>query len=176
MLKFDFLFKSFIDITYSNGTLRSLVLIIYTTQPEKTMFKHIIFATVLIANTGAIAANPASSAIISDKEAVSTYVVADNTWAVVAVNSNKGMTKFREFHDMGDAGVQQIDYVVNCSNRKLSMANFQVLTEMNAKTTSVVDRSMADLKFYQPVIQHDINIVDNVCGNRLAMSKVRAVN
>jgi len=140
------------------------------------MFKHIIFAPALIANTGANAANPASSAIISDKEEVSTYVVADNTWAVVAATSNKGMTKFREFHDMGDTGVQQIDYVVNCSNRKLSLANFQVPTEMNTKTTSVVDRTMADLKFYQPVIQHDINIVDNVCGNRLAMSKVRAVN
>jgi hypothetical protein len=77
---------------------------------------------------------------------------------------------------MGDAGVQQIDYVVNCSNRKLSMANFQVLTEMNAKPTEAVDRSMAELKFYQPVIQHDINIVDNVCGGRLAMNKVRAIN
>jgi hypothetical protein len=47
---------------------------------------------------------------------------------------------------------------------------------MNAKPTEAVDRSMAELKFYQPVIQHDINIVDNVCGGRLAMNKVRAIN
>jgi len=107
---------------------------------------------------------------------VFTYVVAENTWAVVAANSSKGLTKLREFHDMGEAGVQQIDYVVNCSNRKLSMANFQVLTQMNAKTIDVAERSLSELKFYQPVIQHDINTVDNVCGGRLAMNKVRAVN
>jgi hypothetical protein len=47
---------------------------------------------------------------------------------------------------------------------------------MNAKTSDVAERSLAELKFYQPVIQHDINIVDNVCGGRLAMNKVRAVN
>lgn len=140
------------------------------------MLKHVAFIAALIASTAAVAANSQGSAIISDKEAVSTYVVAENTWAVVAANSSKGLTKLREFHDMGEAGVQQIDYVVNCSNRKLSMANFQVLTEMNAKTSDVTERSLAELKFYQPVIQHDINIVDNVCGGRLAMNKVRAVN
>ena len=140
------------------------------------MLKHVAFIAALIASTASVAGNSQGSAIISDKEAVSTYVVAENTWAVVAANSSKGLTKMREFHDMGEAGVQQIDYVVNCSNRKLSMANFQVLTEMNAKTSDVAERSLAELKFYQPVIQHDINIVDNVCGGRLAMNKVRAVN
>lgn len=140
------------------------------------MLKHVAFIAALIASTASVAGNSQGSAIISDKEAVSTYVVAENTWAVVAANSSKGLTKLREFHDMGEAGVQQIDYVVNCSNRKLSMANFQVLTEMNAKTSDVTERSLAELKFYQPVIQHDINIVDNVCGGRLAMNKVRAVN
>lgn len=140
------------------------------------MLKHVAFIAALIASTASVAGNSQGSAIISDKEAVSTYVVAENTWAVVAANSSKGLTKLREFHDMGEAGVQQIDYVVNCSDRKLSMANFQVLTEMNAKTSDVTERSLAELKFYQPVIQHDINIVDNVCGGRLAMNKVRAVN
>jgi hypothetical protein len=140
------------------------------------MLKHVAFIAALIASTASVAGNSQGSAIISDKEAVSTYVIAENTWAVVAANSSKGLTKLREFHDMGEAGVQQIDYVVNCSDRKLSMANFQVLTEMNAKTSDVTERSLAELKFYQPVIQHDINIVDNVCGGRLAMNKVRAVN
>jgi len=140
------------------------------------MLKNVVFIAALIASTASVAGNSQGSAIISDKEAVSTYVVAENTWAVVAANSSKGLTKLREFHDMGEAGVQQIDYVVNCSNRKLSMANFQVLTEMNAKTSDVAERSLVELKFYQPVIQHDINIVDNVCGGRLAMNKVRAVN
>jgi len=140
------------------------------------MLKHVAFIAALIASTASVAGNSQGSALISDKEAVSTYVVAENTWAVVAANSSKGLTKLREFHDMGEAGVQQIDYVVNCSNRKLSMANFQVLTQMNAKTIDVAERSLSELKFYQPVIQHDINTVDNVCGGRLAMNKVRAVN
>ena len=140
------------------------------------MVKNLIFAALLASTSFAVAGTSQNAAIISDKDEVITVAVADNTWAVVATNSIKGLTKLREFHDMGDAGVQQIGYVVNCSNRKLSMANFQVLTEMNAKPTEAVDRSMAELKFYQPVIQHDINIVDNVCGGRLAMNKVRAIN
>ena len=140
------------------------------------MLKQIAIVVALVASTSAVAAGSANTAILSDKEEVMSFTVAENTWAVVAANSTKGLTKLREFHDMGDAGVQQIDYVVNCSNRRLSMANFQVLTEMNAKPTEAVDRSMAELKFYQPVIQHDINIVDNVCGGRLAMNKVRAIN
>jgi len=139
------------------------------------MLKQIALVVALVASSAAVAGSAGTTAIISDREEVVTFTVADNTWAVVAANSTKGLTKMREFHDMGDAGVQQIDYVVNCSNRKLSMANFQVLTEMSAKT-EVADRSMGDLKFYQPVIQHDINIVDNVCGGRLAMNKLRAIN
>lgn len=140
------------------------------------MLKHVAFIAAILASSVAVATNPQGSALISDKEAVSTYVVAENTWAVVAANSSKGLTKLREFHDMGEAGVQQIDYVVNCSNRKLSMASFQVLTEMTSKTKDGAERDLAELKFYQPVIQHDINIVDNVCGGRLAMNKVRAIN
>lgn len=140
------------------------------------MLKHAALIAALIASTAAVAANSQGSALISDKEEVATYVVAENTWAVVAANSSKGLTKLREFHDMGEAGVQQIDYVVNCSNRKLSMANFQVLTEMTAKPSDGAERTLTELKFYQPVIQHDINIVDNVCGGRLAMNKVRAIN
>jgi hypothetical protein len=77
---------------------------------------------------------------------------------------------------MGDAGVQQIDYVVNCSNRKLSMADFKVLKGMATQNTKDSERVVAELSFYQPVIQHDINIVDNVCGGKLAMGKVSSVN
>ena len=77
---------------------------------------------------------------------------------------------------MGDAGVQQIDYVVNCSNRKLSMADFKVLTAMSPQNKQTTERELADLSFYQPVIQHDINIVENVCGGKLAMVKATSVN
>jgi hypothetical protein len=143
---------------------------------EHLMFKNIAFAAALASTSIAFAGNSQNAAIISDKEEVITVAVADNTWAVVATNSNKGLTKLREFHDMGDAGVQQIDYVVNCSNRKLSMADFKVLKGMATQNTSNTEREVGQLSFYQPVIQHDINIVDNVCGGKLAMGKASSVN
>jgi len=140
------------------------------------MVKNIVFAAALVSTSIAFAGNSQNAAVISDKDEIMTVVVAENTWAVVAANSSKGFTKLREFHDMGDAGVQQIDYVVNCSNRKLSMADFKVLTGMSAKNTQDNDRSISELSFYKPVIQHDINIVDNVCGGKLAMGKASSVN
>jgi len=143
---------------------------------EHPMVKNIVFAAALASTSIAFAGNSQNAAVISDKDEIMTVVVAENTWAVVAANSSKGFTKLREFHDMGDAGVQQIDYVVNCSNRKLSMADFKVLTGMSAKNTQDNDRSISELSFYKPVIQHDINIVDNVCGGKLAMGKASSVN
>ena len=43
-------------------------------------------------------------------------------WYAVATNDFKGYNKIREFHEMGTSGVQQIDYVVNCSNGTMAMA------------------------------------------------------
>lgn len=140
------------------------------------MVKNIVFAAALASTSFAFAAGSQGTAILSDKDEVFTVELAANTWAVVEANSTKGFTKFREFHDMGDAGVQQIDYVVNCGNRKLSMADFKILTSMSMKEKQKAQRSYADLSFYQPVIQHDINIVDNVCGGRLAMRNAPSVN
>ena len=40
------------------------------------MLKHVAFIAALIASTASVAGNSQGSAIISDKEAVSTYVVA----------------------------------------------------------------------------------------------------
>ena len=143
---------------------------------EHSMVKNIVFAAALVSTSIAFAGNSQNAAVISDKDEVITVAVAENTWALVATNSTKGLTKLREFHDMGDAGVQQIDYVVNCSNRKLSMADFKVLKGMATQNTSNTEREVGQLSFYQPVIQHDINIVDNVCGGKLAMGKASSVN
>ncbi len=140
------------------------------------MVKNLVFAAALASTSIAFATNAQNAAVISDKDEIITVTVADNTWAVVATNSTKGLTKLREFHDMGDAGVQQIDYVVNCSNRKLSMADFKVLTAMSPQNKQTTEREVADLSFYQPVIQHDINIVENVCGGKLAMGRATSVN
>jgi hypothetical protein len=143
---------------------------------EHPMIKNFLFAAALVSTSVAFAGNSQNAAVISDKDEVITVAVAENTWALVATNSTKGLTKLREFHDMGDAGVQQIDYVVNCSNRKLSMADFKVLTGMSTQNAQDTDRGFAELSFYRPVIQHDINIVENVCGGKLAMNKASSVN
>ncbi|MFZ4473536.1 MAG: hypothetical protein ACOYOX_12265, partial [Limnohabitans sp.] len=45
----------------------------------------------------------------------------DKTWSYAAYKSN-GLANVREFHDMGKSGVQQIDYVVNCSNQTMAMS------------------------------------------------------
>jgi hypothetical protein len=143
---------------------------------EHTMFRNIVFAAALVSTSIAFAGTSHNTAIISDKDEIITVALAENTWAVVATDTSKGFTKLREFHDMGDAGVQQIDYVVNCNNGKLSMADFKVLTSMSEKNTQESVRGIAELSFYKPVIQHDINIVENVCGGKLAMGKASSVN
>jgi hypothetical protein len=56
------------------------------------------------------------------------------------------------------------------------MADFKVLKGMATQNTKDSERKVAELSFYQPVIQHDINIVDNVCGGKLAMGKASSVN
>ena len=172
---FEFLFKLNIDNICSDDKVRPVVLL-FSNLMEHPMVKNLVFAAALASTSIAFATNAQNAAVISDKDEIITVTVADNTWAVVATNSTKGLTKLREFHDMGDAGVQQIDYVVNCSNRKLSMADFKVLTAMSPQNKQTTEREVADLSFYQPVIQHDINIVENVCGGKLAMGKSTSVN
>jgi hypothetical protein len=114
--------------------------------------------------------------VISDSENVATFTVADKYWAVVATNQVNGMTKMREFYDMGTLGLQQIDYVVNCADQKLAMAGFAVIPTMSAKSDSPNNRSYADLSFYTPVIHHDKNIVDNVCSGRFAVRSAQVAN
>jgi hypothetical protein len=172
---FEFLFKLNIDNICSDAKVRPVVLL-FSNLMEHPMVKNLLFAAALASTSIAFATNAQNAAVISDKDEIITVTVADNTWAVVATNSTKGLTKLREFHDMGDAGVQQIDYVVNCNNRKLSMADFKVLTAMSPQNKQTTEREVADLSFYQPVIQHDINIVENVCGGKLAMGKATSVN
>ena len=81
----------------------------------------------------AFAASQDNTAVISDKDNAVMIATAKNTWSMVAMNANQGLTKVREFHEMGDSGVQQIDYVVNCSNQTLALAAFVVITSTGSK-------------------------------------------
>ncbi|MFM7698294.1 MAG: hypothetical protein ACKO5X_06630, partial [Limnohabitans sp.] len=90
---------------------------------------------------------------------------------VVAVNEYKGINKIRKFHDMGNSGVQQIDYVVNCTNNTMAMADFAVLTPQGRQPLMASAATVDMLSFYKPVIEHDLKIANSVCGKQLAMLK-----
>jgi hypothetical protein len=75
---------------------------------------------------------------------------------------------------MGSSGVQQIDYVVSCADQKLSLVDFKVLTSMSSKSEDASNKNIADLSFYTPVIQHDINIVSKVCSDQMLTRSAKA--
>ncbi len=130
------------------------------------MLNKFAVSLVLVVSTAASAAIAADSAAITEKDTVAVVAMADNMWSVAAVDRSRNLTKLREFHDVGDRGVQQIDYVVSCAKGQLALAGFTLLTADAFKAERVAQPTYADLSFYQPVIQHDISIVANVCGER----------
>lgn len=142
------------------------------------MLNKIAFISFLGMSMFAAAAHADNAASITDKDVVAVVAMAENTWSVAAFDSKKNLAKLREFHDAGERGVQQIDYVVSCANGQLALAGFHLLTADAYKADRAAQPTYADLAFYQPVIQHDINIVDNVCAGsgRLAMLGATSVN
>ena len=140
------------------------------------MFNKVILTLLLATSSHAFAAPATNPAAIVDGEKVAALDISINNWAIVANNSINGKTKIREFYDMGNLGVQQIDYVVSCVDQKLSLAGFKVLTSMSSKSDSGSDKNIADLSFYTPVIQHDINIVSKVCSDEMLTRSAKANN
>lgn len=128
------------------------------------MFNKILLITALVSSTTVFANNVKTNAVITEKDKVVTLNIAENNWASVATHSVNGLTKIREYYDMGRAGVQHIDYVANCSSKKLSMAAFKVLPSVMTKNDSSTNVNVSDLSFYKPVIQHDTNIVEKACS------------
>ena len=140
------------------------------------MLNKIVFAVALISSSAVFAASSNNTAVISDNENVTIVADAGKNWAIAATSQTNGLTKLREFYDMGALGVQQIDYVVNCADQKLSLAGFTVLPTTVAQSEKSNDRTLADLSFYTPVIQHDKNILNNVCGGNFVVRNARASN
>ena len=95
----------------------------------------------------------------------------DKTWSYAAYSPN-GLANVREFHDMGKSGVQQIDYVVNCKSQTMAMSSFQILLGYESKPLVYVSPETQPLSFYKPVIDHDLKIASNACGNQLAFNNV----
>ena len=138
------------------------------------MIRNIALIAGLVLSSMSFAAD--NSAVVSDKENAVMVASNKNTWSVVAMDNSKGLTKVREFHDMGDSGVQQIDYVVNCADQTLALASFSVLTVKGRLPARVVEPTFAELSFYQPMIDHDKNITNNTCEKRMAMNTVSLSN
>jgi hypothetical protein len=132
------------------------------------MYTKIALIAGIVFSNIAFATESDKRASVSEQDHAVMIATAKDTWSMVAMNSSQGLTKVREFHEMGDSGVQQIDYVVNCSDRTLALASFAVLTSTGRIPASVVEPSFSELSFYKPVISHDQNIANNVCENRVA--------
>ena len=140
------------------------------------MFKHLFAAALIAACIPSTAAtSQKSSALIGESEAILPLAVGSGTWSYVAAVSSF-IAKVREFHDMGQAGVQQLDYVVDCTDGKLALAAFKVLTQANFSAERIADTSIDKVSFYAPVIQHDLSIVQNVCSRKLALNKSTVTN
>jgi hypothetical protein len=128
------------------------------------MINKILLIAALVSSTSVFAISTKSNAVITEKDKVVTLNIAENNWASIATNSVNGLTKIREYYDMGKAGVQHIDYVVNCSSKKLSLAGFKILPSVMAKHDRTTGVNVSNLSFYKPVIQHDTNIVEKACS------------
>jgi hypothetical protein len=95
----------------------------------------------------------------------------NNGLTIAAIDQQKGLFNVRELHNMGASGVQQIDYVVNCSNQTLALAGFAVITSKGRLTSNTSPTTSAALSFYKPVIEHDQRIANSVCGNLVTMNR-----
>ncbi len=141
------------------------------------MFRHILALTVLIASNAAMANASDNQATISDNEPVMLLATSANSWTVISMESKREMSKVRKFFDMGVAGVQQIDYVVNCANKSVALAGFSVLkSSENAPAGPMAVSSYDDLSFYTPKLDIDRNVANTACDKRLAMSNNVSAN
>jgi len=89
---------------------------------------------------------------------------------IAAIDQQKALFNVRELHDMGASGVQQIDYVVNCSNQTLALSGFAVMTSKGRLTSNSPAATSANLSFYKPMIEHDQKIMSNVCKNLVTLN------
>ena len=136
------------------------------------MIKSTVFSAALVLAQSAFAANTDNLAVVTSKDQTVMVAMNKTTWSVVA-NSTKGLTKVREFHDMGASGVQQIDYVVNCANGSLALADFAVLTVSGRLPARAAEPTFDSLSFYKPMIEHDVKVTNNACESQLAMNNGR---
>jgi hypothetical protein len=136
-----------------------------------TLIACALFTGIATAGTGSN-----TNAVSVEQEASVLIASSQTTWSYAALNTSKGMSHVREFHDMGASGVQQIDYVVNCTNQTMAMSGFQILTGPGNLPVGFASTPSQDLSFYTPVIEHDKKIASNVCEKQMAMNAYTSGN
>jgi hypothetical protein len=138
------------------------------------MFRHILVLTALIASNAVMAAGNESQTLSDNGSPIA---ATPNSWTVISMESNREMAKVRKFFDLGANGVQQIDYVVNCSNKSVALAAFSILkSSENAPSGPMTVQSYDDLSFYTPKLDIDRNVANTACDKRLAMSNGASMN
>jgi hypothetical protein len=155
--------NSFVDKCYSLWRTLCEISNFLIFQPNYFILKKIIFSLALIVSSTAFTATSDELAMLLDTDKVTKVTVAENNWIILENNPINGMTRLRDFHDMGALGLQQIDYVVNCANKRLALAGFAEVPTEDAKYHILNNQNYTELSFYRPVIQHDKNIIDFAC-------------
>ena len=141
------------------------------------MFRTLLVVTGLLFANASIAANSDEQATITDNEPVMLVAASGNSWTVISMENSKQMSKVRKFFDMGANGVQQIDYVVNCTNKSVALAAFQILkSSENAPSGPMAVPSYDDLSFYMPKLDIDRNVANTACDKRLAQADTTQPN
>ena len=141
------------------------------------MFRTLLVVTSLLAANASTAANSDEQATLTDNEPVALVAAAGKSWTVISMENSKQMSNVRKFFDLGANGIQQIDYVVNCSNKSVALAGFQVLkSAANAPSGPMAVTSYDDLSFYMPKLDIDRNVANTACDKRLAQSDMIQTN
>lgn len=141
------------------------------------MFRTLFVVTCLFAANVATSAASDQQATIGDSEPVILVATSGNSWTVISMENSKQMSKVRKFFDMGAIGVQQIDYVVNCTNKSVALAGFQILKPSDDVPAGPVEApSYDDLTFYMPKLDIDRNAAYTACDKRLAQSEMTQTN
>ena len=140
------------------------------------MFRTLLAVSSLLVATASMAAGADQQTTSMDNEPA-VVAAAGNSWTVISMENSKKMSKVRKFFDMGANGVQQIDYVVNCANKSVALAGFQVLkSSENLPSGPMNVASYDDLSFYTPKLDIDRNVANTACDKRLAQADTIQTN
>ena len=108
--------------------------------------------------------------ILTNSVFATEIVSTQNQLTIAAINNQKELFSVRELHNMGASGVQEIDYVVNCSNQTLALSGFALMTEKGRLISNEPATQSASLAFYKPVIDHDQKITNSAWNNLVTMN------